>query len=47
MLEIKEMTNTEIIRHLIVVERELKTKQIEKKQLQDELNKRFDEGNLD
>ena len=40
------MTNTEIIRHLIVVERELKTKQIEKKQLQDELNKRFEDGEL-
>lgn len=40
------MTNTEIIRHLIVVERELKTKQAEKKQLQDELNKRFEDGEL-
>ena len=40
------MTNTEIIRHLIVVEKEIKTKQIEKKQLQDELNKRFEDGEL-
>lgn len=45
-MEIKEMDNNTLIRHLVLVEREIKTKQSEQKQLKDELNRRFDNQEL-
>lgn len=45
-MEIQEMDKDKLLRHLIVVEREIKTKMSEKKQIKEELNKRFDEGRL-
>lgn len=40
------MDNDTLFRHLEVVNREIKTKLSEKKQLKEEISKRFDEGRL-
>ena len=45
-MEIREMTNEQLIRTLICEKREIKTHQSTTKQIEDELNKRFDEGIL-
>jgi len=46
-MEIKDMNNVnEIIRHLIYVQREIKTKMSEEKQLKDRLNQLYDEGRI-
>lgn len=46
-MEIKDMNNVnEIIRHLIYVQREIKTKMSEEKQLKDRLNQLYDEGKI-
>lgn len=37
----------EIIRHLIYVQREIKTKMSEEKQLKDRLNQLYDEGKIE
>ena len=42
----EKMSNNQLMRYLIVVEKEIKLKQSEKKQIQDELNKRFEKGEL-
>ena len=46
MIEIKEMSNTQLFRHLICEEREIKTHQSTIKQIKDEINTRFDNGTL-
>lgn len=47
-MEIKDMNNVnEIIRHLIYVQREIKTKMSEEKQLKDRLNQLYDEGKIE
>ena len=46
MMEIKEMSNTQLFRHLICEEREIKTHQSTIKQIKDEINTRFDNGTL-
>ena len=46
-MEIKDMNNVnEILRHLIYVQREIKTKMSEEKQLKDRLNQLYDEGRI-
>lgn len=45
-MEIKEMDNDTLIRYYIAVDREIKTKMSEKKQLEQEMNNRFDDGKL-
>jgi hypothetical protein len=46
-MEIKDMNNvSEILRHLIYVQREIKTKMSEEKQLKDRLNQLYDEGRI-
>lgn len=46
-MEIKDMNNVnEILRHLIYVQREIKTKMSEEKQLKDRLNQLYDEGKI-
>jgi hypothetical protein len=48
MMEIKDMNNVnEILRHLIYVQREIKTKMSEEKQLKDRLNQLYDEGKIE
>lgn len=47
-MEIKDMNNVnEIIRHLIYVQREIKAKMSEEKQLKDRLNQLYDEGKIE
>jgi len=47
-MEIKDMNNVnEILRHLIYVQREIKTKMSEEKQLKDRLNQLYDEGKIE
>lgn len=47
-MEVKDMNNVnEIIRHLIYVQREIKTKMSEEKQLKDRLNQLYDEGKIE
>ena len=46
MMEIKEMSNDYLMRLLICEKREIKTHQSTIKQIEDELNKRFDNGTL-
>lgn len=47
-MEIKDMNNiNEILRHLIYVQREIKTKMSEEKQLKDRLNQLYDEGKIE
>lgn len=47
-MEIKDMNNVnEIVRHLIYVQREIKTKMSEEKQLKDRLNQLYDEGKIE
>ena len=45
-MEIKEMSNEQLIRYYVCTKRELKTMQSTIKQYEDELNKRFDNGTL-
>ena len=46
-MEIKDRNNVnEILRHLIYVQREIKTKMSEEKQLKDRLNQLYDEGKI-
>ena len=47
-MEIKDMNNVnEILRHLIYVQKEIKTKMSEEKQLKDRLNQLYDEGKIE
>ena len=47
-MEVKDMNNVnEILRHLIYVQREIKTKMSEEKQLKDRLNQLYDEGKIE
>lgn len=47
-MEIKDMNNVnELLRHLIYVQREIKTKMSEEKQLKDRLNQLYDEGKIE
>lgn len=47
-MEIKDMNNVnEIVRHLIYVQREIKIKMSEEKQLKDRLNQLYDEGKIE
>ena len=47
-MEIKDMNNVnEILRHLIYVQREIKTKMSAEKQLKDRLNQLYDEGKIE
>ena len=46
MMEIKEMSNEKLMRLLLCEKREIKTHQSTVKQIEDELNKRFDNGTL-
>ena len=46
MMEIKEMSNEYLMRFLLVEKRQIKTHQSTIKQIEDELNKRFDNGTL-
>lgn len=45
-MEIKELSNDYLMRLLICEKREIKTHQSTIKQIEDELNKRFDNGTL-
>lgn len=45
-MTIKEMNNEQLMRNYICTKREMKTLQSTIKQIEDELNKRFDMGNL-
>ena len=46
-MEIKDMNNVnEILRHLICIQREIKTKMSEEKQLKDRLNQLYDENKI-
>lgn len=47
-MEIKDLNNVnEILRNLIFVQREIKTKMSEEKQLKDRLNQLYDEGKIE
>lgn len=46
MMEIREMSNEYLMRCLICEKREIKTHQSTIKQIEDELNRRFDNGTL-
>ena len=47
-MEVKDISNVnEILRHLICVQREIKTKMGEEKQLKDRLNQLYDEGKIE
>lgn len=47
-MEIKDLNNVnEILRNLICVQREIKTKTSEEKQLKDRLNQLYDEGKIE
>ncbi len=46
MMKISEMSNEHLMRTLLCEKREIKTHQSTIKQIEDELNKRFDNGTL-
>lgn len=47
-MEIKDINNVnELLRNLICVQREIKTKMSEEKQLKDRLNQLYDEGKIE
>lgn len=47
-MEIKDINNVnELLRKLICVQREIKTKMSEEKQLKDRLNQLYDEGRIE